>query len=207
MLKRILAASAIAIGLISGVTTSASALSPNINFKTADRMTTISPNTNIRQSPCGTGDTTVGKVSKGVTGLYLGEKKFVTGTCRGLKDETWYKMVFTSPIPDGGTESVQGWVASSLINHEDGLRAAIGKNSTVRVNITSGYLNLRKASITGTVLAKLGKNMNVKVLAVEQAVKLNGELQNPVKIEVTITGIKVVGYVSSKYLVAYSPYD
>jgi hypothetical protein len=207
MLKRIIAASAIAFGMITGVGMNAMAVSPNINFRTADKLTTTSANTNIRQAPCGAGDTTVGKVSKSVTGLYLGEKKLVSGTCRGLKDETWYKMAFTSPIPDGGTESVQGWVASSLINHEDGLRAAIGKNATVRVNITSGYLNLRKTSITGTVLAKLGKNMNVKVLAVEQAVKLNGELQNPVKIEVTITGIKVVGYVSSKYLVAYSPYD
>ncbi len=207
MIKKILTFSTVSIATLLVTIGSAFALTPSNGYKISDRFATTSNGINIRAKACGAGDIVVGGVNKGVVGHYLGEKKTVTGNCRGLTGETWYKMVFSSPIPDGGTESVEGWVAGKFLDHVDALRKSISTSQPVRVNISDGYLNLRKNSLSGDVIAKLGKNFQLRVLSVSTPVKLNGVTVTPAKLEVNINGTKLQGFVNSQYIVSFSPWD
>ncbi|MGL4758365.1 MAG: hypothetical protein ACRCXZ_03450 [Patescibacteria group bacterium] len=177
----------------------------NSSFKYADLFVVSGNNVNVRSTACG--NTVVGGANKNVVAFYMGQKKLVSGTCKGFTNATWYKVGMSAVIPDGGTEYVEGWVVGNYLDHVPLLTRAISEPFVVRVNVTSGTLNLRNGSLTGPVVKSIPNNTKVKVLEVLPQVTVGGVKHNPVKVRVYLDGAWRYGVVSSNYLVAFEILD
>ena len=195
------------LGLIPLVTALAPANAlPNLPYLQDDQFSATS-DVNIRLTPCST--TIVGGARKGLTAYYYGEVS-ATKTCFG-KTSKWRKVAFVGPNPDGGNESVSGWVADYLLDNVPEVYKTNNidnESNYVRVILNSGTLSLRKNSLTGVILKKLPNKSAVVVTGYLPPVVIGGVKRFPTMVIYTAPdGKKTTGYVDANYLVAYSVYD
>jgi exosome complex RNA-binding protein Csl4 len=187
------------------------ALINSSSFSTADILQTTS-DVNVRKEACdktGKKDIVIGQVKKFSKGYFTGRTVKVAGTCRGLKNETWYQMSIPKTLPNGEVQYVRGYIASKFLDHVPALIANIGTNNFTRVNIANGTLNVRSiATLSGQPIASLTKNQNVKILNLGIPVVINGVKRVPTQISFqNSNGQTLSGWVDGNFLVAYEPYD
>jgi hypothetical protein len=176
---------------------------PNLPYLQEDQFSAIS-DVNIRLAPCSS--TVVGGARKGTTAYYVGNVS-ETKTCFG-RTSKWRNVVFVGPNPDGGNESVEGWVADYLLDNVAEVQKADKTSAYVRVNVNSGTLALRKNSLNGAVLKRLPNKSEVYVNGYAAPVTIGGVKRYPTRVLfIDSNGIKTLGWVDATYLVAYSVYD
>ncbi|MGL4758069.1 MAG: hypothetical protein ACRCXZ_01945 [Patescibacteria group bacterium] len=201
---------ALGMSLVLGFDSKAEALQNSTSYQSNDIFSTTSQ-VNIRKTPCdkvGLKDKVVGLVNKNIKGYYKGTQVKVNGTCRGLVNETWYKVGFSSPIPDGGTEYVEGYIAGKFLDHIAPLKSNINSANFNRVNISSGILNVRNGSLSGPVIAKLNPDQYIRILEIKPSINISGVLRVPTKVQFqNFEGKLITGWVDGNYLVAYDPID
>jgi hypothetical protein len=176
---------------------------PNVPYRQEDIFTSNSK-LNIRLAPCSS--TVVGGANKGLTAYYTGESSGVR-TCFG-RTSKWREVVFVGPNPDGGSESVRGWVADYLLDNVPNVQNSQEQGNYVRVTVNSGTLSLRKNSLRGSAIVQLPNSAEVYVNGFAAPVIIGGTKRFPTKVlYVDGSGKKYLGWVDASYLVAYNVYD
>jgi hypothetical protein len=176
---------------------------PNVPYRPED-MFTSTAKLNIRLAPCST--TVVGGANKGLTAYYTGEASG-TKTCFG-RTSKWREVVFVGPNPDGGSESVSGWVADYLLDNVPNVQNSQAQGTYVRVTVNSGTLSLRKNSLSGLAIKQIPNGADVYVQGSASPVTIGGVKRYPTKVlYIDGSGKKFLGWVDASYLVAYNVYD
>jgi hypothetical protein len=176
---------------------------PNVPYRPEDTFTSTAK-LNIRLAPCST--TVTGGANKGLTAYYTGETS-PSKTCFG-RTSKWREVVFVGPNPDGGSESVRGWVADYLLDNVPNVQNSQASGSYVRVTLNSGTLSLRKNSLSGSVIKQIPNGSDVYVNGYKAPVTIGGVKRFPTKVlYIDAAGKKFLGWVDASYLVAYNVYD
>ncbi len=201
LVKSALVTLTVAVSAVASITP-AKAL-PNLPYQQED-LFSATTNLNVRLAPCSS--TAVGSAKKGLTAYYIGNVSPIK-TCFG-RTSKFRNVVFVSENPDGGTDSIEGWVADYLLDNVQEVQKSQQNGTYVRVNLNSSTLSLRKGSLTGQVLKNLPNKAELYVLDYSSPVVIGSVKRYPTKVlYIDAKGKKTVGFVDATYLVAYNVYD